>query len=102
MLPDFLVPYKRHVSATIEQLITTEQRQSVACEHSTLRKTINWFKHFIGYFIAATKSRQIRHPLSDDSPIESRADLLAKPGWLRMLAISLANFELWPRKRLTE
>jgi hypothetical protein len=102
LLPDFIVPYKRHLSTTIEQFITTGQQQSVICDSSTVRKAIKWFALCLGYFLTAIKSRQGRYPLSDDKPIESKADLIDGSGWLKRLVISLANFGLWPCKLPTK
>jgi hypothetical protein len=98
LLPDFLIPYKRHLSETIEQFITTGQQQSVRCTCSTVLKAKKWFALCFVYFLTAIKSRQGRYPLSCDKPIESKADLIAEPGWLKWLVITLGNFGYWPRK----
>ncbi|MGL4523734.1 MAG: DUF6431 domain-containing protein [Bacilli bacterium] len=44
-LPDFLVPYKRHVASTIEEVLVKGTTTS-ACDESTIRRWLGWWLVF--------------------------------------------------------
>ena len=50
-LPDILVPYKRHCSQSIEQVITGEKGLSVVADESTINRWKEWFRALAGYFL---------------------------------------------------
>lgn len=61
-LPDFLVPYKRHCSESIEAVIAgTEASHSVPVDESTINRWKHWFKMLEVHFASALVSIAIRH-----------------------------------------
>ena len=96
-LPDIVVPYKRHESATISQVLEERatSRQDSYCENSTIRRWKLWFFLLRDYLESTVHALMelwncaafVRLPLY---PLECQAD-----GWLKILVRNLVNSGRW-------
>ncbi len=59
-LPDMLVPYKRHVSESIEAVVSEDLNLSVSADECTLGRWKSWFNDMFDYFQGCLKSIAIR------------------------------------------
>jgi hypothetical protein len=60
-LPDKLVPYKRHVSESIEAVVTGESKLSIPADEATLGRWRHWFNNLADYFQGCLESIKIRY-----------------------------------------
>ena len=100
-LPDIVVPYKRHESATISQVLEERatSRQDSYCENSTIRRWKLWFFLLRDYLENTVHALMelwhcaafVRLPLY---PLECQAD-----GWLKILVRNLVNSGRWLQTR---
>lgn len=96
-----VVPYKRHESATISQVLEERagSRQDSYCEDSTIRRWKLWFSLFRDYLERTVHALMelwhcavfVRLPLY---PLEYQAD-----GWLKVLVRNLVNSGRWLQTR---
>ncbi|MGI6548759.1 MULTISPECIES: DUF6431 domain-containing protein [Acetivibrio] len=107
-LPDKLVPYKRHVSESIEAVVTGESKLSIPADEATLGRWRHWFNNLADYFQGCLESIKIRY----GNESVNDASLLPKsklqriwhhvgdaPGWLARIVRPIANLNLWPHTR---
>ena len=100
-LPDIIVPYKRHESATISQALEKQGSscQDSCCENSTIRRWKLWFFLLHDYLETTIHALMelwhctafVRLPLY---PLECQAD-----GWLKILVRNLVNSGRWLQTR---
>lgn len=102
-LPDLLVPYKRHVSESIEAVVTGNSELSVVADESTLTRWKTWFLHVADYFHGCLQSIAIRYgreSVQDKSGLfDSKLQRIWQyvgdaPGWLARVVRPLANMNL--------
>ena len=87
-----MVPYKRHVSKTIEDCI--DSKGSPVCEISTIYRTKRWFAVWVELFINSYRS--LREAVVGAKPLFPPWDeLRSRPGWLAKLVVGLVNFGYW-------
>jgi hypothetical protein len=86
-LPDFLVPYKRHCSETIEEIITGEG-ETTNCEERTIRRIKIWWAALLMYFMGVLGS------LTEKTGVE-----FSEPKKLREVVRAVANAHLWIHTR---
>jgi len=107
-LPDMLVPYKRHVSESIEVVITGDSELSVIADESTLKRWKTWFLHMADYFQGCLESISIRYGgeyVKDKSGLfKSKLQRIWQyvgdaPGWLARVVRPIANINLWVHTR---
>ncbi len=107
-LPDILVPYKRHVSESIEAAVTGDENLYVAADESTIRRWRNWFEEVAIYLLGCLKSIAIRHGIRfAETPSHGPESALlgiwrfvgGAPGWLARVVRSVANSNLWVQTR---
>ena len=84
-LPDMLVPYKLHVSESIEAVVSNDSELSVISDESTLNRWRKWFNEKVDYFQGCLESITIRY---GDAP-----------GWLARVVRPIANLNLWIHTR---
>jgi len=108
-LPDILVPYKRHVSESIEAGVTEDSDLSVIADESTLKRWKTWFLDMADYFHGCLQSIAIRYGrdfVEDKSGLfKSKLQRIWQhvgdaPGWLARVVRPLANLNLWRHTRL--
>lgn len=107
-LPDILVPYKRHGSASIEAVITGKAPLTVTADDATIRRWRNWFMELTDYFLGCLESIAVRY---GKKPVEEafrhpsltlrriRHHVGDAPGWLARIVRPLANANLWVHTR---
>ena len=107
-LPDLLVPYKRHVSESIEAVVAGDCDLSVPADESTLRRWRNWFNNLADYFQGCLKSIKIRYgnesaegkcPLPKSKLQRIWHHVGDAPGWLVRIVRPIANLNLWAHTR---
>lgn len=108
-LPDILVPYKRYVSESIEEVISTFSPIHVAADESTLYRWKSWFNQWAPYAIGCLTSigiqLQMEQPAWDLSePTQTVLQKIGRfveesPGWLSRVVRSLSNIHLWVHTR---
>lgn len=108
-LPDFIIPYKRHLSSTIETVITGDEEQTVIADESTRRRWKEWFMSLVTYFAGCLNSIAIRY---NQEPVKEPSDLSESapqrifnyvgdaPGWLARMTKPIVNTNLWLHTRL--
>ncbi len=100
-LPDLLVPYKRHASATIEAVLEETQ---APLEASTLRRLNVWFDGITCHLLG------VLHTMDRDDTMEKTPDTgtalqrLRKyvgnaPGWLRRIVQNVVKKNAWVQTR---
>ncbi|MGB4701698.1 MAG: DUF6431 domain-containing protein [Syntrophomonadaceae bacterium] len=108
-LPDKLVPYKLHVSESIEAVITGKPGLSIPADESTLSRWRHWFNNLADYFQGCLQAIKIRYGYESvkDASLLPRSKLHRiwhhvgdAPGWLARIVRPLANLNLWPHTRL--
>lgn len=98
-LPDILVPYKRHGSETIEEIID-EKTDTVCCEESTIRKVKHWFIERVRYFEGCLASVAVRHGATlAAGSISLLREMKENSGWLKSLVRIVVNSNLWVHTR---
>jgi hypothetical protein len=110
-LPDCLVPYKRHASASIESACTPSAEAAdtgISAENSTLSRWKRWAETFAQYWdscLRAISSRMDMNPgtkpeASSASPLQRLFQHLGhQPGWLAEIVRTLVNAGLWVQTR---
>ena len=110
-LPDCLVPYKRHASASIESACTpsTEAADTaISAENSTLGRWQRWAEACAQYWdccLRAIASRLGMNPgtkpgASSASPLQRLLQRIGhQHGWLAQIVRSLVNAGLWVQTR---
>ena len=108
-LPDMLVPYKLHVSESIEAVVSNDSELSVISDESTLNRWRKWFNEKVDYFQGCLESITIRYgseSVEDKSALpESKLQRIwhyvgDAPGWLARVVRPIANLNLWIHTRL--
>ncbi len=100
-LPDILVPYKRHCSETIEEIID-EKAEDVCCEESTIRKVKHWFARRTQYFTGCLVSVAARHGAALAAGTGSLLRKMREcSDWLKRLVRIVVNSNLWIHTRST-
>ena len=98
-LPDILVPYKRHCSETIEEIIE-EKSETIGCEDSTIRKVKRWFvektQYFTGCLISVAARQGGVPPMGSISLLRKTRE---NGGWLKRLVRMVVNSNLWVHTR---
>lgn len=98
-LPDILVPYKRHSSETVEQIVD-EKTEDVSCEDSTIRKIKRWYINKEQYFTGCLVSVAARHGAAlAAGTISLLRKMRECSGWLRRLVRIVVNSNLWLHTR---
>jgi hypothetical protein len=59
-LPDLLVPYRRHESASIERALEDPAAAGVAVDESTLYRWRQWFAEWVIYAVGCLTSMTVR------------------------------------------
>ncbi len=107
-LPDILVPYKRHCSQSIEQVIAGEKGLSVVADESTINRWEKWFRALAGYFLGCLISIAARFT---KGAVEERSELPGSSlqriwahvgdgsGWLARIVRPVANANYWVQTR---
>jgi len=103
-----LVPYKLHVSESIEVVLSNDSELSVVSDESTLNRWRNWFNEMADYFEGCLESITIRY---GKQSVEDKSDLPESklqriwhyvgdaPGWLARVVRPIANLNLWIHTR---
>lgn len=109
-LPDMLVPYKLHVSESIEVVLNNDTSElSVVSDESTLNRWRKWFNEKADYFQGCLKSITIRYGKEsvEDKSVLPKSKLQRiwhyvgdAPGWLARVVRPIANLNLWIHTRL--
>ena len=98
-LPDILVPYKRHGSETIEEIID-EKTDTVCCEESTIRRIKHWFDERVRYFEGCLASIAVQHGATPTvGAIALLREMRENSGWLKSLVRIVVNSNLWVHTR---
>jgi hypothetical protein len=104
-----LVPYKLHVSESIEAVVSNDSELSVISDESTLNRWRKWFNEKADYFQGCMESITIRY---GSESVEDKSDLPESklqriwhyvgdaPGWLARVVRPIANLNLWIHTRL--
>jgi len=86
VLPDIIVPYKRHDLETIEKIVLHNQNETV-CEESVINRIKTWWRRLLLYATMLQSSKQIQFPAP------------SKPQLSTIVRI-LVNANLWPGTRI--
>ena len=110
-LPDMLVPYKRHESASIEKIVALAGKpvfSDTSAEDCTFRTWNRWFRRMAGYWhgcLQAISSRVGSAPVeesvsSSSLPLQALFQLVGShSGWLARIVRSVVNAGLWVHTR---
>ena len=107
-LPDFIIPYKRHLSSTIETVITGDEQQTVIADETTRWRWRDWFISLATYFAGCLHSIAIRYnqetvkepsDLSESALLRILGYVGNAPGWLDRMTKPLVNTNLWLHTR---
>jgi hypothetical protein len=110
-LPDFLVPYKRHCSESVEAVLTPNVTLTVTADESTLWRWRRWFQEMAGYFFGCLMAINYQYnqgkpsvkvpPIRlSQSPLQRIWYLVGNaPGWLERVVRATANLNLWVHTR---
>lgn len=98
-LPDILIPYRRHSSETVEQIVD-EKTEDVCCEESTIRRIKRWFDGRAWYFEGCLIAMAAQHsaPLTTGA-ISLLRKMRENSGWLKRLVRIVTNSNLWVHTR---
>lgn len=103
-LPDILVPYKRHLSRSIEAAVGSEESLSVAADESTINRWKQWFKALANHFLGVLISIKIRFGKGaaevgsglPGPPLQRiRQHVGDAPGWLARVVRPVVNANCW-------
>jgi len=107
-LPDILVPYKRHVSASIESALEGKPDMSVPADESTINRWKRWFLSLANHLAGCLASIAAHHGIVS---VEKAAcfpkSMLQRVmqyvgdagGWLARIVRSVANSNNWVHTR---
>ncbi|WP_243131344.1 DUF6431 domain-containing protein [Desulfitobacterium sp. LBE] len=108
-LPDFLVPYKRYDSASIECVISEASEPSdVAADDATLYRTRVWFNTLLPYLLNCLNAialqlgeESVEEPSVPTRSTHQRIGLYVgyTSGWLARIVRTIVNANLWPHTR---
>ncbi len=62
-LPDFITPYKRHCTETIERVLSVDysgEEDDTPCENSTIRRLRSWWRELKPYFLGVLLSLETK------------------------------------------
>ena len=108
-LPDIIVPYKRHESETIEQIISEpadEAERSYPCEASTVYRIKMWFSLLREYLESSIQA--LKELYASDTVLYARlcgllplhAVMRRTDGCLKRIVRIVVNSGRWPHTRL--
>ena len=109
-LPDFLVPYKRHCSESIEAVLTPNATLAVTADESTLWRWRRWFLEMAEYFFGCMMAINYQYNQGNPS-VEAPIRLSQSPlqriwrlvgdatGWLARAVRPIANLNFWVHTR---
>ena len=86
VLPDIIVPYKRHDLETVEKIIQGNQNETF-CEESVINRIKAWWRKLVLYVSILEISAQSQISVSPESQLPKTVQVLA-------------NNHLWPRTRI--
>lgn len=96
-LPDILVPYKRHESCNIEDVLKDSDNCTVVAEESTFYRWKKWFKHLSirihTYLVLISDIVGIKKRVSINIHLMSL--LKGCTNWLSKIVTKLVNLNLW-------
>lgn len=103
-LPDFLVPYKRHVSKTIESIVDGDPMSSAPCEGNTIQRIRGWFYEKEKYFCmclnaVAAQLGEPPKPSADSLLHQIKDRIRPETKWLRRLVRIIVNSNYWEHTR---
>jgi len=107
-LPDLVVPYKRHISESIEAVVSGDCHLSVPADEATLSRWRHWFNSLTDYFQGCLESLKNRHgnETAEDASLLPKSKLQRiwhyvgdAPGWLARIVRPITNSNLWPHTR---
>ena len=107
-LPDLVVPYKRHVSESIEAVVGGNSNLSVPADEASLSRWRQWFNDLADYFQGCLESIKVRHgrESAEETSRLPRSKLQRiwhhvgdAAGWLARIVRPIANSNLWPHTR---
>lgn len=108
-LPDILVPYKRYDSESIESVLSTNQKLTVAADESTINRWRSWFVENVEYFQKVLTTIKLRLNYEAEEKELSRIPGTALSGilhivgdnfgWLARVVRIIANTNLWLHTR---
>ena len=106
-LPDLLVPYRRHESASIERAIEDPAAAGVAVDESTLYRWRQWFAKWVIYAVGCLTSMTVRfqgdvRDLSGfaQSGLQQIGQFVGNaPCWLARVVRPITNLHLWVHTR---
>jgi hypothetical protein len=106
-LPDMLVPYKRHASASIEKILSLPGKPAfsdISAEDGTFQTWNRWFRRMVRYWhhcMQAIGSRLGRSSVEESvspslSPLQALLQLVGpRHGWLARIVRPAVNAGLW-------
>lgn len=102
-LPDLLVPYKRHLSETIESVIDGETN-GVPCEDSTIRRIHRWFNLVVAYIAGCLEAQLFLKGITGSVPGLSALDRIKsivgyEDSWLSRAVRIVVNTNNWIHTR---
>ena len=107
-LPDFLVPYKRYGSSSIESVLTDAAYSTVPADESTLYRWKAWFSYLLTYLIGCLEAILIRtgegHLIHAEYVSKSLLQRIwhyvgDACGWLARVVRPSVNLNLWIHTR---
>lgn len=102
-LPDLLVPYKRHCSATVENIVAGATT-AVYCEAGTMKKIATWFRERSRYFFGCIERvlgcNGFAGNVSSVSLLQRiKVAVGATTSWLKRLVRIVVNSNFWIHTR---
>lgn len=102
-LPDLLVPYKRHCSTTVENIVEGATT-TVYCEAGTMKKIAMWFRERSRYFFGCIESvlgcNGFAGNVSSVSLLQRiKVAVGATSSWLKRLVRIVVNSNFWIHTR---
>ncbi|MDR0571408.1 MAG: DUF6431 domain-containing protein [Rickettsiales bacterium] len=93
LLPNNLVPYRRHESITVEACINAKGETDfpINCHSSTVYRIKKWFKTKTEVIYSALVKRRKLYPINGEPPLPTQNKLQENKGWLRNIAWDLIN-----------
>jgi hypothetical protein len=109
-LPDFLIPYKRHCSESVEAVLTPNATLTVTADESTLWRWRRWFQEMAEYFFGCLMAINYQYnqgKLSVEAPIRLSQSPFQRilhlvgdaTGWLARTVRPIANLNFWVHTR---
>ncbi|WP_275591438.1 DUF6431 domain-containing protein [Neobacillus cucumis] len=109
-LPDFLVPYKRYDSESIEMVLSNPSNHDIPADESTLFRWNEWFKSFLDYWVGCLisimhQTKQENIPLdlrsvNSETALQRLGRLVGNASrWLARIVRPIVNINLWLHTR---